>query len=76
VLLACLCLRRPRRLRHLRRLAETASTAPRTRTRLPVPTAMSWPPAAGPAAPVEPDSREQAVRSQLHDACVMGGRRV
>lgn len=71
-----ICLRRPLRLRRLRRLAENAATAPRTRTRLPAPTAMSWPPAPGPAAPAEPDSHEQAVRSQLHDACVMGGRHV
>jgi len=66
VLFACLCIRRPRRLRRLKRLAEAAATAPRTRTRLPAPTATPWPPADGPATTAEPDHHEQAVSGWLH----------
>ncbi|MFF8618140.1 hypothetical protein [Streptomyces sp. NPDC015350] len=79
MLLVCLHVRRPRRLRHLRRLAETPVTVTRLPGRpLPAPPAATVPqrlpdgfrpatnPAPAPADPAAADADELAVRAWLH----------
>ncbi|MFI2360442.1 hypothetical protein OG582_39420 (plasmid) [Streptomyces anulatus] len=76
MLFACLHIRRPRRLRHLRRLAAPVTTvtrlpgrltpAPKPATALPLPSGFHPAPTPAPAAPATaPDQAEQAVRGWL-----------